>query len=109
MRSEVSVASDEGLPSPSVVHCDNLVTVPKLSFVAQPAGSLGVEQRAGLDRAQRDALDIQVGWRGCRAERPVAGRQPDSPTDRRGAGSGGGREPQRDGTPDDRRSGPTSS
>lgn len=59
IRSEVSVGSDEGLPEPSVVNCDNLVTVPKLYFDAQPVGSLDVEKRAELDRALRYALDIQ--------------------------------------------------
>jgi len=59
IRSEVPVGSDEGLPEPSVVNCDNLVTVPKLCFDAQPVGRLGVEKRTELDRALRYALDIQ--------------------------------------------------
>lgn len=59
IRSEVPVGSDEGLPEPSVVNCDNLVTVPMLYFDAQSVGSLGVEKRAELDRALRYALDIQ--------------------------------------------------
>jgi len=59
IRSEVPVGYDEGLPEPSVVNCDNLVTVPKLYFDAQPVGSLGVDKRAELDRALRYALDIR--------------------------------------------------
>lgn len=59
IRSEVPVGPDEGLPEPSVVNCDNLVTVPKLYFDVHPVGSLGVEKRVELDRALRYALDIQ--------------------------------------------------
>jgi mRNA interferase MazF len=59
IRSEVPIGPDEGLPEPSVVNCDNLVTVPKLYFGMQPVGSLGVEKRAKLDGALRYALDVQ--------------------------------------------------
>ncbi len=59
IRSEVVVGPDEGLPEPSVVSCDNLVTVPKLCFDPEPVGSLGIEKRVELDRALRYALDIQ--------------------------------------------------
>lgn len=59
IHSEVPVGSDEGLPEPSVLNCDNLVTVPKRYFDAHPVGSLAVEKRVELDRALRYALDIQ--------------------------------------------------
>lgn len=59
IRSEVTVGPDEGLPERSVVSCDNLVTVPKRYFDADPVGRLGFEKRAELDRALRYALDVQ--------------------------------------------------
>jgi mRNA interferase MazF len=59
IRSEVEVGPEEGLPVPSVVSCDNLVTVPKAELEADLAGRLGLEKRVQLDRALRYALDIQ--------------------------------------------------
>jgi len=58
IRSEVDVGPDEGLPEPSVISCDNLLTVPK-GDMDEPVGRLGLDARAQLDRALRYALDIQ--------------------------------------------------
>lgn len=58
IRSEVEVGPDEGLPEPSVISCDNLITVPR-SVLDEPVGHLGLDARARLDRALRYALDIQ--------------------------------------------------
>ena len=58
IRSEVNVGPDEGLPEPSVVSCDNLLTVPK-NVMDEPVGRLDLDARARLDRALRYALDIQ--------------------------------------------------
>jgi mRNA interferase MazF len=59
IRSEVQVGPAEGLPEASVVICDNLVTVPKVTLDADPVGRLDLEKRVELDRALRYALDIQ--------------------------------------------------
>jgi mRNA interferase MazF len=59
IQSEVEVGPDEGLPEPSVISCDNLLTVPAAVFDAAPVGRLDVDARARLDRALRYALDIQ--------------------------------------------------
>ncbi|HEX4978448.1 MAG TPA: type II toxin-antitoxin system PemK/MazF family toxin [Acidimicrobiales bacterium] len=58
IRSEVEVGPDEGLPEPSVISCDNLLTVPK-NVMDEPVGRLGLDARARLDQALRYALDIQ--------------------------------------------------
>lgn len=58
IRSEVEVGPGEGLPEPSVISCDNLVTVPK-NVMDEPVGRLDLSARARLDRALRYALDIQ--------------------------------------------------
>ncbi len=59
IRSEVEVGSAEGLPAPSVVNCDNLITVPTALLEAEPVGHLDLDRRVALDRAIRYALDIQ--------------------------------------------------
>lgn len=59
IRSEVEVGSAEGLPEPSVVNCDNLITVPTALLEAEPVGHLDLDRRVALDRAIRYALDIQ--------------------------------------------------
>jgi mRNA interferase MazF len=59
IRSEVEVGEREGLAGPCVVSCDNVITVPKSALDAEAVGRLGLEQRVGLDRALRYALDIQ--------------------------------------------------
>lgn len=58
IRSEVQVGTGEGLPEPSVISCDNLITVPK-SVLDEPVGRLGLDARLRLDQALRYALDIQ--------------------------------------------------
>ena len=58
IRSEVEVGSPEGLPTTSVINCDNLITVPKSVLHEQPAGRLSRTKRAELDQALRFALDI---------------------------------------------------
>ena len=58
IRSEVEVGPEEGLPEPSVISCDNLVTVPQ-SLVEEPVGRLDLDARVRLDQALRYALDIQ--------------------------------------------------
>jgi len=58
IRSEVAVADEEGLPEPSVLACDTIITVPKSALESQPVGRLGLVKRAELDRALRYALDI---------------------------------------------------
>lgn len=58
IRSEVEVGLEEGLPEVGAISCDNVITVPKASLDPQPAGRLGLEKRAELDRALRYALDI---------------------------------------------------
>lgn len=59
IHSEVQVGPAEGLPDTSVVTCDNLVTIPKMTLDADPVGRLHLEKRVELDRALRYALDIQ--------------------------------------------------
>jgi mRNA interferase MazF len=59
IRSEVEVGTTEGLPEPSVISCDNLLTVPTLVLDGAVVGRLDVAARARLDRALRYALDIQ--------------------------------------------------
>jgi len=56
--SEVEVGSEEGLPEPGVISCDNLITVPKAVLDGEPVGSLDPAKRIALDRALRYALDI---------------------------------------------------
>jgi mRNA interferase MazF len=59
IRSEVEVGPAEGLPEPSVISCDNLITVPVIVLDAPPVGRLDLDARVRLDRALRYALDIQ--------------------------------------------------
>jgi mRNA interferase MazF len=58
IASEVEVGPDEGLPGPSVISCDNVVTVPK-AVIEDAVGRLDLDGRVRLDRALRFALDIQ--------------------------------------------------
>lgn len=58
IRSEVEVGPAHGLPEPSVIACDALVTVPLSLFDSKPVGRLDVATRAELDAALRYALDI---------------------------------------------------
>ena len=59
IKSEVEVGTAEGLPEPSVISCDNLITVPIAVLDAAPVGRLDLHARARLDQALRFALDIQ--------------------------------------------------
>jgi mRNA interferase MazF len=59
IRSEVEVGAAEGLPQPSVIACDNVITVPADAFDRDPVGHLSLEVRTRLDQALRYALDIQ--------------------------------------------------
>lgn len=59
IRSEVEVGPPEGLPEPSVVTCDNLLTIPKASLDRDPVGKLNLAGRVVLDQALRYALDTQ--------------------------------------------------
>ncbi|WP_195210514.1 type II toxin-antitoxin system PemK/MazF family toxin [Actinomarinicola tropica] len=58
IRSEVAVGTEEGLPEPCVINCDNLVTVPLGLLDAEPVGRVGAVGRARLDQVLRYALDI---------------------------------------------------
>jgi mRNA interferase MazF len=58
IHSEVEVGTDEGLPEPCVISCDNLITLPQDSLDEDPVGRLDEASRAVLDRALRYALDI---------------------------------------------------
>ena len=58
IRSEVEVGTEEGLPEPCAINCDNVLTVPLADLDPQPVGHLSKTARADLDRALRYALDI---------------------------------------------------
>lgn len=58
IRSEVDVGPDEGLPEPSVVSCDNLVTIPQVLLDPEPVGRLGTDRLIALDHALIYALGI---------------------------------------------------
>ncbi len=58
IRSEVGVGPDQGLPEPSVISCDSIITIPVAELDPQPIGRLDEVKRAELDRALRYALDI---------------------------------------------------
>jgi mRNA interferase MazF len=59
IRSEVEVGPEEGLPVPSVISCDNLITIPIALFDGAPVGHIDLETRVSLDEALRYALDIE--------------------------------------------------
>jgi mRNA interferase MazF len=59
IQSEVDVGSEHGLPAPSVVSCDNIVTIPHTVLDPEAIGRLDEAKRAALDRALRYALDIR--------------------------------------------------
>jgi mRNA interferase MazF len=59
IRSEVEVGSEQGLPEPSVISCDNILTVPQAVLDPEAVGNLDEVKRAELDRALRYALDIR--------------------------------------------------
>jgi mRNA interferase MazF len=58
IRSEVEVGPDDGLPEPSVVNCDSLMTIPKAVFDPAPVGRLPAAKLIELDRSLRYAHGI---------------------------------------------------
>ena len=58
IRSEVEIGTDQGLPEPCVISCDNVITVPISELDPEPVGRLDEIKRVELDRAMRFALDI---------------------------------------------------
>lgn len=61
IRSEVEVGTEQGLPEPSVISCDNLITIPIARFDSAPVGHIDLATRISLDKALRYALDIEFG------------------------------------------------
>lgn len=59
IRWEVQVGPAQGLPDPSVISCDNLITIPSTFLNSEPVGRLGLTARIRLDQALRYALDIR--------------------------------------------------
>jgi mRNA interferase MazF len=59
IRSEVRVGRAHGLPSESVLSCDNVLTIPQSVLDPSPVGRLDDVTRARLDQAIRYALDIR--------------------------------------------------
>ena len=57
-RSEVEVGPTEGLPDPSAITCDSILTVPTTLLDPEPVGHLDLSTRIRLDQALRYALDI---------------------------------------------------
>ena len=58
LDTEIAVGRIEGLPSPSVINLDNLLTVPRQRLVRQ-MGSLSAPRITELNAALRVALEIQ--------------------------------------------------
>jgi len=58
IRSEVELGSEHGIPEPSVINCDNVITLPIGALDDEPTGHLDEVSRATLDQALRYALDI---------------------------------------------------
>jgi mRNA interferase MazF len=58
IASEVQLGPDEGLPEECVATCDNLVTLSKEFFDAEPVGALDPVRTPELDFALRFALGI---------------------------------------------------
>ncbi len=59
IRSEVEVGPAEGLPTVSVISCENVITIPLETLDDGPVGHLGIRGLMALDGALRYALDIQ--------------------------------------------------
>jgi mRNA interferase MazF len=57
LDTEVPVGASEGLPSESVINCDNLETL-DTSRLVRRLGQLGPQQRRALDDALRIALEL---------------------------------------------------
>ena len=58
LSTEVPVGPDNGLDHPSVVSCDNVVTVPK-SALGRQIGRLRPEQEVSLSAALHAAFDLE--------------------------------------------------
>ena len=58
IRSEVEIGTEQGLPEPCVINCDNVIAVPIAEIDPEPVGRLNETKRVELDRALRYALDI---------------------------------------------------
>lgn len=59
LHSQVAVGIDEGLKHESSIHCDDLVSLPKV-VLTDYVGSLPVEKLVELDRALAFALDLRI-------------------------------------------------
>jgi mRNA interferase MazF len=59
IASEVQVGAREGLTKPSVISCDNVITVPQAHLDDRPIGTLGPGKVDQLDAALRFALGIR--------------------------------------------------
>ena len=59
IASEVPVGKAEGLAKPSVISCDNVITVPKRHLDERPIGALNSGKVDELDAALRFALGIR--------------------------------------------------
>lgn len=59
LDSELVVGGAEGVPKPSVVSLDNILTVPRQLLDGDALGALGAERIPELDRALRYALQIR--------------------------------------------------
>lgn len=62
LPSEVEVGIAEGLQYDSVVHCDNIVRVPKTALASRPVGYLDLVRQEELDDALCYALGIRRRW-----------------------------------------------
>ena len=60
IRSEVPVGPAEGLAEPSVITCDNVLTIPRHILDPEPVGRLDRDGRQALDRALRYSLMIRA-------------------------------------------------
>ena len=58
LSTEVEVGPANGLDSPSVISCDNIITIPLTALDDDPFGHLVLATRAALDHALKYALDI---------------------------------------------------
>lgn len=59
LGSEVPVGGEEGLATPSVINCDDIIRLPKYALDPEPVGRVDEAKRIALDQALRFALDIR--------------------------------------------------
>ena len=57
LSTQVSIGTDEGMKHPSLIMCDNLVSLRKVDLT-QYVGRLSAAKMAELDRALKMALDL---------------------------------------------------